>query len=63
VRDGQALIVRDLRAPRRVLAPAFRDVFTRGAVVVKFDAGQGQPTGFAVGAGRARGMRFVRRTS
>jgi len=52
--------VRDLRAPTRVLAPAFRDVFTTGPVVVKFDAGQGQPTGFAVGAGRARGMRFVR---
>ena len=58
-RDGQSLIVRDLRAPARILAPAFRDVFTTGAIVVKFDAGQGQ-TGFAVGAGRARGMRFVR---
>jgi hypothetical protein len=59
-RDGQTLVVRDLRAPTRVLAPAFRDVFTSGALVVKFDAGHGQPTGFAVGAGRARGMRFVR---
>jgi len=59
-RDGQTLVVRDLRAPTRVLTPAFRDVFTSGALVVKFDAGTGQPPGFAVGAGRARGMRFTR---
>jgi hypothetical protein len=60
-RDGQTLIVRDLRAPARLLAPAFRDVFTSSGLVVKFDPGDEAPVGFAVGAGRARGMRFVRR--
>jgi CubicO group peptidase (beta-lactamase class C family) len=60
-RDGQTLIVRDLRAPARVLAPAFRDVFTSSGLVVKFDSGDDAPAGFAVGAGRARGMRFTRR--
>ena len=61
-RDGQTLVVRDLRAPARVLAPAFRDVFTSSGLVVKFNSGDGAPAGFAVGAGRARGMRFTRRT-
>ena len=62
VRDGETLVVRDLRAEARVLAPAFRDVFTSSGLVVKFDTGQGPAPGFAVGAGRARGMRFTRRT-
>jgi CubicO group peptidase (beta-lactamase class C family) len=62
VRDGETLAVRDLRAEARVLAPAFRDVFTSSWLVVKFDPGQGPAPGFAVGAGRARGMRFTRRT-
>jgi CubicO group peptidase (beta-lactamase class C family) len=61
VRDGQTLSVRDLRAPARLLAPAFRDVFTSSGLVVKFDSGDEPPKGFTIGAGRARGMRFVRR--
>ena len=61
-REATNLVVRDLRAPARVLAPAFRDVFTSRGLVVKFDPGQGPAPGFAVGAGRARGMRFTRRT-
>ncbi len=60
-RDGQTLVVLDLRAPARVLTPAFREVFTSSGLVVKFDSGDGPPAGFVVGAGRARGMRFVRR--
>jgi CubicO group peptidase (beta-lactamase class C family) len=59
-RDGETLVVRDLRAPAQVLTPVFRDVFTSSGVVVKFDAAEGQARGFAVGAGRARGMRFAR---
>lgn len=59
-RDGLNLVVRDLRAPARVMAPAFRDVFTSNGLVVRFDAAQGPASGFAVGAGRARGMRFTR---
>ncbi len=55
----QTLVVRDLRAPARVLTPAFRDVFTSNGFVVKFDADRS--SGFVVGAGRARGMRFTRR--
>lgn len=62
VRDGERLVVRDLRAEARVLAPAFRDVFTSSGLVVKFDTGAGPPSGFVVGAGRARGMRFARVT-
>lgn len=60
-RDGQTLVVRDLRAPARVLTPACRDVFTSNGLVVKFDADRS--SGFVVGAGRARGMRFARRIS
>ena len=61
-RDGHTLVLRDRRAPARVFAPAFLDVFTADGLVVKFDPGQGPAPGFAVGAGRARGMRFVRAT-
>ena len=59
-RDGSTLVVRNLRAPTRVLTPTSRDVFTSSGVVVKFDAGTGPSSGFAVAAGRARGMRFAR---
>ena len=45
VRDGQTLSVRDLRAPARLLAPAFRDVFTSSGLVVKFDSGDDPPKG------------------
>ncbi len=60
VRDGTTLVVRDLRAPARVLVPAFRDVFTSDGLVVRFEPAQGPASGFAVGAGRARGMGFSR---
>jgi len=60
VREGKGLAIRDLRAAPRILAPAFLDVFTAGPLVVRFDAHAGAPSAFTIGAGRARGMRFVR---
>lgn len=61
VRDGDALVVRDLRASPRRWMPAVPDVFTYGSNVLKFVLRDGTPAEILVGAGRARGMRFVRR--
>ena len=59
-RDGDALVVKDLRATPRRWTPAVRHVFTSGGFVLKFIATDGTPREMLVGAGRARGMRFVR---
>lgn len=59
-RDGDALVVPDLRATPRRWLPAIQDVFTSGPSTLKFVVREGRPMEFAVGAGRARGMRFVR---
>jgi hypothetical protein len=59
-RDGDALVIRDLRATPRRWLPAVQDVFTSGPSALKFVRRDGAPTEIVVGAGRARGMRFVR---
>jgi CubicO group peptidase (beta-lactamase class C family) len=59
-RDGDALIVKDLRATPRRWTPALRDIFTSGGSAIKFITRDGTPVEMLVGAGRARGMRFVR---
>jgi CubicO group peptidase (beta-lactamase class C family) len=59
-REGDALVVRDLRATPRRWTPAVRDVFTSGGSALKFITKDGAPAEMLVGAGRARGMRFVR---
>ena len=61
-RDGKTLVLRDLRAPARLLAPTARDVFTSQGIVIRFDAGEGPRAAFTVDAGRAHGMRFTRVT-
>ena len=58
-RDGASLVVRDLRQPSRVLRPAFRDAFTGDGFVAVFDTRSARPS-FVVGAGRARGMAFLK---
>ena len=59
-RDGDGLVVKDLRAAPRRWTPALRDVFTSDYLVIKFLPRDGAIAEMAVGAGRARGMRFVR---
>jgi hypothetical protein len=59
-RDGDVLVVRDLRSAPRRWTPAVRDVFTSSFLVIKFLPRDGPTTEMVVGAGRARGMRFVR---
>lgn len=59
-RDGDALVVRDLRATPRRWTPALPDVFTSGGSALKFITKDGVPVEILIGAGRARGMRFVR---
>lgn len=59
-RDGDALVVRDLRATPRRWTPALLDIFTSGGSVLEFIRKDGVPVEMLVGAGRARGMRFVR---
>ena len=59
-RDGSSLVVRDLRRPSRMLRPALDGVFTADGFVVVFDRRESRPRSFVVGAGRARGMTFVR---
>jgi CubicO group peptidase (beta-lactamase class C family) len=60
VRDGDALVIRDLRAVPRRWTPTVPDVFTSGSYALKFVVRDGRPMEILVGAGRARGMRFVR---
>lgn len=59
-RDGDALVVKDLRSTPRRWTPAVRDVFTSSFVAVQFMQRDGAIDEMLVGAGRARGMRFVR---
>ena len=59
-RRDDTLIVDDLRQPPRVLRPALQGVFTGGPLVVQFDDAASNASGFVVGAGRARGIRFER---
>jgi CubicO group peptidase (beta-lactamase class C family) len=59
-RDGDALVVKDLRSTPRRWTPAVRDVFTSSFVVIQFVPRDGAIDEMVVGAGRARGMRFVR---
>jgi len=58
-RDGASLVLRDLRQSSRTLGPAFKGVFTGDGFAVRFDSAD-RPTAFVVGAGRARGMEFLR---
>jgi CubicO group peptidase (beta-lactamase class C family) len=59
-RDGDALVVKDLRSTPRRWMPAVRDVFTSSFLVLRFVPRNGVVDEMLVGAGRARGMRFVR---
>jgi CubicO group peptidase (beta-lactamase class C family) len=59
-RDGDALVVKDLRSTPRRWTPAVRDVFTSSFLVLTFVPRDGVIDEMRVGAGRARGMRFVR---
>jgi CubicO group peptidase (beta-lactamase class C family) len=59
-RDGDALVVKDLRSTPRRWTPAVRDVFTSSFLVIRFVPRDGAIAEMRVGAGRARGMTFVR---
>ena len=59
-RDGDALVVRDLRATPRRWTPTVLDIFTSGGSALRFVSRDGVPVEMLVGAGRARGMKFVR---
>ncbi len=55
------LVVRGKRGPSAPLESAFADAFQGPFGLMRFSRdGQGKVTGFAVGAGRARDLRFTR---
>jgi len=59
-REGESLVIRDLRQPRRLLRPDTQDVFRGDGYVVTFEPHEGKAASFTVGAGRAKGMKFLR---
>ena len=61
--ESGRLVLRSPRRPKLTLGPTVSDVFEAGGVILKFERGAGRSvTGFDLGAGRIRNVRFVRRT-
>ncbi len=59
--DGGKLMLRGKRGPAMPLEPAFTDAFDSPAGLIRFQREGQKVTGFLVGAGRARDLRFEKK--